>query len=428
MMKIIDVRTAVVEANFDWTYVRVYTDKGTFGTGECFFAPGLTNIIEDLKQVIIGKDPRNIERLFVELQHATSGAGSIAGFAINAITGIESALWDLKGKELGVPIYQLLGGKYRDKIRIYCDAHGGDDLESLNNVLRPRQTKWMTELGVRMEHENPDNAIRFFGSDNLDNYTPEAYAKQARETVAKGFNVMKFDVDVPSKFTMDDYNRALHNMEIKQMVGFVEAIRKEVGWDIDIAIDCHWRYNPNDALRLAWELEPYGLLWLEDPTPPENLKALCQVTKNTKTPIASGENLYLRHAFREVLESGAMNIIAPDFQKVGGIWEAKRISDMAENYFVGVVPHNIASPIGTLASVHVAAASLGFIALEYHADSVPFWNDLLMHEGEPLIQNGYIKVPEGPGLGYELNEIAAKKYAKEGELFFGEVLEKVKNK
>lgn len=206
------------------------------------------------------------------------------------------------------------------------------------------------------------------------------------------------------------------------MVELIGAVRDEIGWEVDLAVDCHWRYSPSDALRLAWELEDVKLLWLEDPTPPKNVEAMEYVTKNTRVPICSGENLYLRHGFRQVLERQAMNVIAPDLQKVGGMLEAWKIADMADAYYIPVAPHNIASPIGTMAACHVRAAIANFLVLEFHADGVPFWNDLVHTGGKPLIADGYIVVPEGPGLEVELNESVAKQYAKVGEPFFFETV------
>jgi gluconate/galactonate dehydratase len=250
-------------------------------------------------------------------------------------------------------------------------------------------------------------------------FTPEMYTRRAREAVARGFTALKFDVDVPNPFTRDSQSGTLTHAEIGYMVSLVEAVREAVGTEIDIAFDCHWRYNVSDAQRLAHALEPYGLLWLEDPVPPENVPALRHVTESTRTPISSGENYYLRYGFREALETGALDIAAPDFQKAGGLMEGRKIADLAETHYVAVAPHCIASPVGTLASAHVAAAIPNFLALEWHGMSVPFWDDLVVGYDGPIIHDGSIRVPERPGLGVTLNEDLARRYAKEGEPFFG---------
>jgi L-alanine-DL-glutamate epimerase-like enolase superfamily enzyme len=226
-------------------------------------------------------------------------------------------------------------------------------------------------------------------------------------------------VDVPTEFSLDDYNRALTRREIDLMVSLVAALRKALGKEVDLAIDCHWSYGVNDAIRLARACEPYDLLWLEDPVPPENNDALRRVTAATTTPIATGENHYQRHHFRELLEREAVDILAPDFQKVGGLLEGRRIADMAEVHYLAVAPHNISGPIGTLGSVHLCAAIPNFLALEWHAASVPFFDDLVLGRRGPMIEKGYIRVPEKPGLGIEFNEQVAYKYRKPGEAFFG---------
>jgi L-alanine-DL-glutamate epimerase-like enolase superfamily enzyme len=236
----------------------------------------------------------------------------------------------------------------------------------------------------------------------------------------RGFTALKFDVDVPTEYSLDDYNRSLTSREIDLMASLVGALRKALRREVDLAIDCHWNYGVNDAIRLARACEPYELLWLEDPVPPENTDAMRRVTAATSTPIATGENHYQRHHFRELLEREAVDILAPDFQKVGGLLEARRIADMADVHYVAVAPHNISGPIGTMASVHLCAAIPNFLALEWHAASVPFFDDLIEGRKGPLIKNGYIEVTQEPGLGIELNEKVAYKYRKPGEAFFGQ--------
>ncbi len=411
-MKITRLRTAVVEANFDWTFVRLETDERVTGTGECFFAPGLTATLRELEPILRGEDPRNVRRLFRKLQLATSGAGMVGGLIYHAITGIEIALWDILGKWLDTPVYRLLGGKFRDKVRIYADCHAGDALESLDSVLRSRCPSWLppdpSHKPTNFYHETTDKLI----------YTPEMYSRRAKEMEARGFTALKFDVDVPNPYALDLFNRCLTNREIDYMVSLVAAAREALRPETDLAIDCHWRYNVDDARRLAVECEPLCLLWLEDPVPPGNADVLKGLKSATRTPIASGENLYLFEGFRDILEQQALSVVAPDLQKVGGLSEARRIAEFAESYCVSVAPHNISSPLGTIAAVHFCAAIPNFLALEFHASDVPFWNDLIDSIPKPVIQNGFIQVPEKPGLGVTLNEDVARRYARPGEPFF----------
>jgi L-alanine-DL-glutamate epimerase-like enolase superfamily enzyme len=411
-VKILRLKTAVVEGNFDWTFVRLETDEGIQGLGECFFAPGLTSILRSLEPLLVGEDPRAIHRLFRKLQLATSGAGSVAGIIYNAISGIEAALWDVLGQSLGVPIYRLLGGKFRDKVRIYADCHGGEALECLDEVLRSRPARWETKGAAYKARD-------YFGEASEDSpASPDDYRRQALAKRAEGFTALKFDLDVPGTEGSDPHNRALSNRAIDHMVSLIGAVYDAVGKDTDIAVDCHWRYNASDVVRVARELEPFRLLWLEDPVPPNNIAALKEVSSKVCVPIATGENLYLFEGFQEIIAEHALSIVTPDLQKVGGLSVARSIAQFADAHTMPLAPHNISSPVGTLAAVHFCAAIPNFLALEFHASEVPFWSDLVEGLPEPIIQNGFISVPEKPGLGVKLNEEVARRYAREGEPFF----------
>jgi L-alanine-DL-glutamate epimerase-like enolase superfamily enzyme len=409
-MKIVRLKTAVVEGNFDWTFVRVETDEGISGLGECFFAPGLTSILRSLEAVIQGEDPRDIHRLFRKLQLAVSGAGSVAGIVYNAISGIEAALWDLLGQWLEVPMYRLLGGKFRDRIRLYADCHGGEALECLDEVLRSRAASWIAgELHIPKD---------YFADSAESPLLPADVRKQAQDMRSRGYTALKFDLDVPGTAGSDSYNRCLSNAAIDRMVELVGAAREAVGVEVDLAVDCHWRYNVSDVLKVARELEPFRLLWLEDPVPPGNVEALRAVSSRANIPVATGENLFVFAGFREILQTHAVGIATPDLQKVGGLSVAFQIGQFADEQTIPIAPHNISSPVGTLAAAHLCAAIPNFLLLEFHAAHVPFWNDLVDGLERPLIQNGFVHLPEKPGLGMQLNEEVARKYARKGESFF----------
>jgi L-alanine-DL-glutamate epimerase-like enolase superfamily enzyme len=410
-LRIVRLKTAVVEGNFDWTFVRIETDEGIRGLGECFFAPGLTAILRSLEPVIQGEDPRDIHRLFRKLQLATSGAGSVAGIVYNAISGIEAALWDVLGQRLDTPIYRLLGGKFRDRVRVYADCHGGEALESLDEVLRSRQPSWLPA--------EPLHAARdYFGEAQEQPASPEAYRKQALAMRSQGYTALKFDLDVPGTEGPDPHNRSLTNRAIDHMVALIGAVHDAVGNNTEIAVDCHWRYGVSDVIKLARELEPFRLLWLEDPVPPDNPDALKAVSSRVNIPIATGENLFLFQGFHKILAEHAIGITTPDLQKVGGLATASRIAEFAEEQTIAVAPHNISSPVGTLASAHYCASIPNFLVLEFHASHVPFWNDLVEGAPKPIIQDGFIHVPDRPGLGVKLNEEVAHKYSRRGEPFF----------
>lgn len=411
-LKITRLKTAVVEGNFDWTFVRIETDEGIKGLGECFFAPGLTATLRSLEPLLLEEDPRDVHRLFRKLQLATSGAGSVAGIIYNAISGIEAALWDLLGQLLDVPIYRLLGGKFREQIRIYADCHGGEALESLDEVLRSRQPSWIRHETRRAPEDY------FADKKDASPCSPEDCRKRALVMKSQGYTALKFDLDVPGTQGSDPYNRCLTNPAIDRMVALIGAVRESVGDDIDLAVDCHWRYSVSDVVKVAHALEPFRLLWLEDPVPPESVAALRAVSSRVRIPIATGENLYLFEGFREILQTHAVSIATPDLQKVGGLAVASQIAQFADAQTIPLAPHNISSPVGTLTTAHFCAAIPNFLVLEFHASDVPFWDDLVEGIPKPIIQNGSIQLPDKPGLGVKLNEEVARKYARNGEPFF----------
>jgi L-alanine-DL-glutamate epimerase-like enolase superfamily enzyme len=344
-----------------WVLVKVKTDEGITGIGEAYHGAGVHQIAVDerLTRPLIGQDPRNVDKLFRDMMNSMSASGFYQGAVMSAISGIESALWDITGQAAGVPIWQLLGGKFRDKIRIYNDCHAGE-----------------TE-------------------------TPEAYATKAREVEARGFTAIKFDIDpLPSR--RDRYNRCISNDDIAHYVELVTAIRESLDSNTDLAIDAHWFYAPVDILKIAHAFEDLDLLWLEDPIPPENIAAMEGVTKSTRTPICTGENFYTRFGFRDLIETQAADIISPDMAKAGGLLEGRRIADLADMYYIPIAPHNIGSPVQTVANCHVMAAVPNFLVLEFHHLDNAFWEGII-NEG-PLIQEGHINVPNLPGLGVTLNE------------------------
>ena len=411
-MRIVRLKTAVVEANFDWTFVRIETDEGIQGLGECFFAPGLTAILRSLEPLLTGQDPRDVHCLFRKLQLATSGAGSVAGIIYNALSGIEAALWDILGQWMDAPIYRLLGGKFRDQVRVYADCHGGEALESLDEVLRSRRPSWVGTTEAHTPKDYHDQTVEG------EPCSPEEYRKRAIQMKERGYTALKFDIDVPGTYGTDAHNRCLTTSGIDHMVGLIAAAREGAGQDVDVAVDCHWRYSVTDAIRIAHALEPFALLWMEDPVPPENLELLRSVSSRVRVPVATGENLYLFQGFRELLESQAIAIATPDLQKVGGLGVASQIAYFADAQTIPLAPHNISSPVGTLASAHFCAAIPNFLVLEFHGSDVPFWDDLVDGMPKPLIQNGAIRVPDKPGLGVKLNEEVARRYARKNEPFF----------
>ena len=378
-MKITDVRNTPPIGPYQWTLVRVDSDEGLSGYGELPLNSRVDpDDLAQVREMIVGRRPHDVEPLVAPLLGAFHHARNLG-----LVHGVEMALLDLLGKVLGVPMYVLLGGKYRDRVRMYVDAHGGVDWtpDGISNRIRE-----VAEQG------------RF-----LEVYTPAAYAAHAREVVAEGYTAVKFDIDFPTPRKMDAHDRSIAPSELRDIIAAVAAVREAVGPDIDVAIDLHARYNVADALRIAYEVEPFNLMWLEDPVPPGNHEALAKLTAKARVPICTGESLRGREQFRELLAMQAADVLQPDVPLACGMRDLKKIADLADLYLVSIGPHCMTSPIGTLAAAHVCAAVPNFLALEFHCRPISWWNDCVV-SGAPLIQRGYIRVPEAPGLGFAPNE------------------------
>jgi len=415
-MRIEAITTAVVEANYDWTIVRVESDEGVCGWGEAFCAPGLTQTIRELASLLEGEDARQVEPLARKLHLATAHVSS-GGTVYHAISGIEAALWDLAARSLEVPLWQLFGGRFREGVRIYADCHAGEALTSYSATLVSRRLHWMETSTEELEDASPE--VHWAPADMADVYTPEAYAARAREMADRGFTALKFDLDLPLLPHEDLYARTISAAQLERQVALAEATVAAVGGRAEVAFDLHWRYAPADALRLARALEHLPLLWLEDPTPPQDLESVARISERTTTPICTGENLYRLEGFAALIDRGGVDILAPDIQKVGGLSDTRRIAAYADVHSRPLAPHNIAGPIGTLASAHLCASIPNFLALEWHAASVPFFDELVTL-GQPVIADGYVTLPDGPGIGAELDLEACRRYARPGEPFFGE--------
>jgi len=409
-MKITRLTTAVVESNFDWTFVKIETDERITGYGEALVAPGLTAILREFATLVVGEDPTHLDRLIRRMKVCSIYCSP--GAIYHAIGGIETALLDIIGKRHGLPVWQILGGKYRDSVPVYADCHGGVALESITPLLIPRTPAWMGEAAtaarISLKHHGWDASRK-------EDVTAEAYAQRAAALAAQGFRILKFDVDVPAPFETDEFNRDLSPLEVEFAASLARAVRQAVGLEIGLAIDCHWNYGVAAAIQLARALEDLKLLWLEDPVPPDNIGAIGQVQRATRTPVATGENHFLRLDFQRLITEAGLRVLAPDVQKIG-LWEGRKLADLVDLHYVNLTWHNISSPIGTMAGAHLCAAIPNVLALEWHAASVPFFDELI-HE-DPIIRAGRIPVPDRPGLGVTVNEDALYRYRKPGEPFF----------
>ena len=379
-MKITAVKSATLEGYKDWNLVRIETDEGLTGLGEAYPGEGVGELIRKrLRPLLVGKDPRDVEPLYHHLVDRTMGQ-SVGGTMLAAISGVETALWDVAGKALGAPACRLLGGRYRERIRLYADVGRGKDMKN----------------------------------------TPEAWAARAREGVAEGFGAIKFDIDhAADEFRHDSVNRGLSLGELDKMTALVAAVREAVGPGVDVCIDCHGLYNVRDALLLVERFAPFDLMFVEDPVPPENFEAMLKVSSAARMPICTGEFVHRRDGFRQLIQEQACDMLHVDVSSTGGMLEAKKIADLADLYYMPFAAHNITSPVGITAAAHVCAAvrNLHTMELPYHADQVD-WRWDLVRIAQPLIQDGMFAVPEGPGLGIELDEEVVRAHLKPGSEFF----------
>ena len=365
-MTITSLKTVSVAGSKIWNYVRLETDTGLFGTGEAHPGVGVCALVERrLAPLLIGADARYVEPLYHRMLASSTG-DSAGGMLVGAIGGVETALWDLAGKALGVPAFQLLGGAYRDRIRLYADVGRGTAMAN----------------------------------------TPPSWAARAREAADEGFDAIKFDIDHSAdELSHDLLARGLSLAELDRMTELVAAARAGAGQSVDVAIDCHGIYQVRDVLLLAERLEPFRLMFLEDPVPPENSAAIAKVTRSTPIPICTGEWRFRRDGFRDLIEQQACDLLHVDVAATGGMAEAKKIADLADLYYLPFAAHNITSPLGLVASAHVCAAvrNLHSMELPHHADQVA-WRWDLVRSPAPLIDGGRFVVPRGPGLGVELDE------------------------
>jgi L-alanine-DL-glutamate epimerase-like enolase superfamily enzyme len=407
VVRIEKLATAVVQSNFHWTYVRVYADAdgGIYGTGECFFAPGLPQIVAEFAPVLVGEDPTNIEKLVEKMRWAASGAGSLGGIVWNAITGIEAALWDLKGKLLEQPVWQLLGGRFRDEVRLYVDCHAAGALECLSPLLQPITPSW--------------DITRAMASDDRGEVIAASVAR-AREMVDVGYTALKFDLDLPGSTFDAASGYPLHGGDIDWMVALTAALRDAAGPDVDLAMDAHWRYRASDILQVARAVEPFRLLWLEDPLPPHDEPGLRHLRTHTVTPIATGENLQLRQGFWNLIVEDLCDVITPDLQKVGGLAEGRKIADMAAVANKPFAPHMIGSPLALMASAHLAVSIPNLLVCEFHAHDVPFFHELARGGTTEWFRPGWVRPLDLPGFGVEIDEGLGRRFRLEGTDWFDE--------
>lgn len=376
--------------------VKIYTNQGVYGLGDVRDGADKRYALM-LKSRILGENPCNVERIFKIIKqfgdHGRQGGG---------VSGVEMALWDLTGKVYGVPLYQLLGGKYRDRVRIYVDTPTVKD--------------------------------------------PAGFAKKMNGRLEKGFTIMKMDIgiglikDIPGTLTnmgfwgdMRGWNQKkgtygltkhpftrvqITEKGIEEMVKYVAAMREEIGWEIPVGIDHVGHMGVNSMIRLGKAFEPYNIAWLEDLIPWQYTDQWKEISRAVNVPTLTGEDIYLKDGFRDLIEKRAVDMVHPDPVSAGGYLETKRIGDFAEEHGIAMALHHASSPVTFMGCVHTAAATENFVALEHHSVDKSWWEDLVTGLDKPLVKDGYVEVPEKPGVGLELNEEVIKEHLKSGEELF----------
>ncbi len=356
-MKITDIQTFVVDCfRTNWVFVKVYTDEGLTGVGEGtleYKEKAFLGAVEHIKEYLLGKDPCNIELHWHTIYRDAYWRGGPV--LMSALSAVEMALWDILGKSLNVPVYQLLGGKYHDKVRIYVNG-------------------W------------------FAGAKE-----PEEFAEKARLAVQRGVTAMKWDPFGKAYLQISnaDLDKALRN---------IAAVREAVGNQVDLLIEGHGRFDVATGIKISKELEQFKPMFFEEPTPPDNLDALKAVRDKSPVAISAGERLYSRWDYRKLFDIRAADYIQPDISHAGGISELKKIAAEAESRYIPFAPHNPSGPVANAATLQLAAACPNFCILEIMYSDVVWRSDVT---DEALIyKDGYIQIPNKPGLGIEIDEEA----------------------
>lgn len=356
-MKVTDVKAFVVDCyRTNWVFVKVYTDEGITGVGEGtleYKEKAFLGALEHIKEYLVGKDPRNIESHWhMTYRDAYWRGGPVL---MSALSAVEMALWDILGKSLNTPVYQLLGGKYHEKVRIYVNG-------------------W------------------FAGAKE-----PEEFAEKAKIAVQKGITAMKWDPFGKSYLQISnaDLDKALRN---------IAAVREAVGNSVDLLIEGHGRFDVPTGIKIAKELEQFKPMFFEEPTPPDNLDALKAVRDKSPVAISAGERLYSRWDYRKLFDMRAADYIQPDISHAGGISELKKIAAEAETRYIPFAPHNPSGPVANAATLQLAASCPNFCILEIMYQDVDWRKDVTNENLQ--YADGYMTIPDAPGLGIEIDEEA----------------------
>lgn len=354
-MKVTAIKTFVCHAyRTNWVFVKVMTDSGLYGVGEAtleYREPTVVQAIMELERYLVGKDPHNIEAFWHDTCRDAYWRGGVV--LMSALAGVEMALWDIKGKDLGVPVYKLLGGKVRDSVKCYANG-------------------W------------------FAGAK-----TPEEFAEKAKIAVENGFSGLKWD----------PFGKAYLNIDPKSLndaLDCVAAVKDAVGDKVHLIIEGHGRFNVPTAVRIGNVLEKFGILWFEEPIPPDDKKGIAWVRSKISTPVSGGERLYSRFEYADYLRMECADFWQPDVSHAGGIMEVRKIASMAEAHYIPVCPHNPSGPVANAATLQLAACTPNFYLLETMSSDIPWRADVSTERVK--FENSEMFIPDLPGLGIDINE------------------------
>jgi L-alanine-DL-glutamate epimerase-like enolase superfamily enzyme len=387
-LKITDLRVATIwKAPMICPVIRIDTNQGIYGLGEVRDGASKTYALM-LKSRLLGENPCNVDKVFRKIKQF--GGSSRQG---GGVCGIEMALWDLAGKAYNAPVYQMLGGKFRDTIRCYADTTESNDPKIYGARLRARRDQGFTwlkmDLGIDLMEGVPGTI-----------------------TAPKGTSIAQRD-RTEHMFTGIE----LTEKGIDTMVQFVATVREQVGMEIPLSADHFGHIGVNSCIRLGKALEKYNMAWLEDMIPWHYTELLKKISDAVNIPLATGEDIYLKEGFAELAKAHAVDIIHPDLATSGGILETKKIGDMAQEYGLPMAMHFAGSPVSCMANVHCAAATENFLVLENHSVDVPWWSDLVEGVEKPIVNKGFIRVPDKPGLGITLNDAVMRQHLMEPGYF-----------
>jgi len=389
-LKITDLRVAVVvKAPMTCPIIRIDTNQGLVGWGEVRDGASETYALI-LKSRLLGENPCNVDKVFRKIKQFGAPARQAGG-----VCGVEMALMDLAGKAWGVPCWQMLGGKFRDRVRLYADTTETEDPKEQGLRLKARMDRGLTFLK------------QDFGIDLLKD-KPGMLSMPSGEIPWGGDSV-------PHPFTAVQ----ITDKGIAFLSDWMGTIRSVIGMDIPLASDHYGHITVNSCIKLARAMEKWNLAWMEDMVPWQYGTLLKQIRDAVDIPLLTGEDIYLKEDFARLIDMGAVDMIHPDLASAGGLMETKKIGDYAHEHAVAMAMHFAGTPVSFMANVHTAAASENFIALEHHSLDVPWWDMLVTTgDGKPLVDHGFAPVPDTPGLGVELNEEAVKAHLRPGAGYF----------